>query len=102
MHRQLAHKRDGISIGTRRAWRDPASCQDPQPYDRAIRMAIRLRQRYGLKEGGIVASFPKKPHLMRWHTYLKAKQRDEELVQKIYGWTASNLPMLFRSTRKGI
>ena len=62
-------------------------------YDRAIRKAIRFRQRYGLKEGGIVAPFPKKPYLMRWHTYLKAKKRDEELVQKIYGWTASRLPM---------
>lgn len=51
--------------------------------DRAIRTAIRFRERHGQKIGGVVAPFPRKPKLMRWHTYLKARQRDKQNVNRV-------------------
>lgn len=51
--------------------------------DRQLMKAIRHRERFGQIEGGIVAPFPRKPHRMRWHTYLRARRRAQELENQI-------------------
>ena len=51
--------------------------------DRAIRTAIKHRRNFGLRSGGVIAPFPSKPHLMRWHTYFKARETDRSNLEKI-------------------
>ncbi|WP_165610144.1 hypothetical protein [Shimia aestuarii] len=43
------------------------------PKDRRLLAAIKLRQRLGQSQGGIVVPFPPKPKWMRWHTYHRIK-----------------------------
>ena len=47
-----------------------------------MRSAIKHRERYGQTEGGIAAPFPAKPKRMRWHTYLRARQKARDLEQR--------------------
>lgn len=54
------------------------------PHHRNIVRAICLRSRLGQKEGGTVAPFPKKPKLMRWHTYLRLRAESMALDNKIW------------------
>ena len=58
-------------------------------FDRALRAAFKHRRKHGLNEGGVIAPFPLKPHRMRWHTYLKARKTDDQLLKSV----ASNCPM---------
>lgn len=51
--------------------------------DRLLRKAIRHRERFGQIEGGIVSLFPSKPHRMRWHTYLRARRKAQDLESQI-------------------
>lgn len=62
--------------------------------DRAIRKAIKFRKRFGYQGGGIVSPFPAKPKLMRWHTYLGARERDKELCEIAFKFTAIKIGIL--------
>lgn len=51
--------------------------------DRLLRKAIKHRARFGQSGGGIVAPFPVKPHRMRWHTYLRARCKAQDMEGQI-------------------
>lgn len=51
--------------------------------DRLLRKAIRHRQRFGQIQGGIAAPFPQKPYRMRWHTYLRARRKAQDMETQI-------------------
>lgn len=58
------------------------------PRHRKISKAISLRRRLGQTTGGIIAPFPDKPKLMRWHTYLALRTESLALENEI--WAAEH------------
>lgn len=60
--------------------------------DRKFQKAERLRARLGQRKGGIAAPFPPKPKLMRWHTYLKARSKAQQIEAGICRAILATLP----------
>jgi hypothetical protein len=53
------------------------------PENRRILKAHRLRRRLGQRKGGLEKPMPPKPHLMRWHTYLRLRRELQALEKQI-------------------
>ena len=61
------------------------------PHDRKITQVIKMRRQLGQTKGGTIASFPKKPKWMRWHTYLHRREKCIELEKRMWGEVAITL-----------
>ena len=59
--------------------------------DRALRAVIKHRRRHGFTESSIMSPFPSKPHLMRWHTYMSARKKDQMLCSRASALICSSI-----------
>ncbi len=60
-------------------------CKSENPRDRAIRRAIRHREKFGQVEGGLLVPFPSKPYNMTWEKYFKGWDESDRLDQIVFG-----------------
>ena len=75
-------------------------CKSESPRDRAIRKAIRHREKFGQVEGGLMVPFPSRPHGMTRKRYFAGWEECARLDQIAFGLFMVREPILPRSAIK--
>jgi hypothetical protein len=75
-------------------------CKSENPRDRAIRRAIRHREKFGQVEGGLMVSFPSRPRGMSWQKYFAGWNECNRLDQIVFRLFIMPEPIVPRSAIK--
>jgi len=53
-------------------------------YDRMLRRCIKSREAMGQESGGVMQSYPSKPHYRHWRTYWRDRRQQQQLEQSMF------------------